>query len=267
MKELITTKQGIKVSTTYLKGDKTKKTFVFIHGNAQNETSGKVLLDFFHSKGHSVLSYDLPGHGNSEPYPNDDVGMEDFAETLKETLEHYNITNPIIAGHSMGGMILLQFAVKYPEFASKLILIDASDIDPVKTNKLILLKDIIPQIIENCGKAFEKRFKYDFSSSTEINEENILDIGFKYTDSASLRANFKATFDYDVSAKLELLKMPVLILRGEDDFLMTEEMTLDMYNRINNSKFVQVEGGHNWIVLKDKEEVRKVFEDNYCFLA
>ncbi|MBI4454155.1 alpha/beta hydrolase [Candidatus Woesearchaeota archaeon] len=260
------TNKGNKISVSFRQGTSVKRPFVFIHGNAQNDTSGKGLMEFFYKKGHSILSYDLPGHGDSEPYPDTysdtKATMNTFAETLNEVLSHFKIDKPIIAGHSMGGMILLEFGVKYPEKVGALILIDTSDISPVDANKQIPLKDIINNIIENCGKAFERRFKYDYCTSTEINEENILSIGFKCTDPTSLQLNFKATFNYDVTKKLSLLKMPVLILRGKDDPLMTKEMTEDMHKRIPHSKFVEVEGGHNWFLF-NKELMRKTIEKYY----
>ena len=260
------TKQGMKISVSFKQGNHTKKPFVFIHGNAQNDTSGKVLMDAFYKKGHTVLSYDLPGHGDSESYsdtyPDDKVTMDTFAETLNEILSHFKIDKPIIAGPSMGGMILLEFGVRYPEKVGALILIDTSDISPVDANKQIPLKDIINNIIENCGKAFEKRFKYDYYTSTEINEENILGVGFKSTDPVSLQLNFKATFNYDVTKKLSLLNMPILILRGKDDPLMTKEMTENMHKRIPHSKFVEVEGGHNWFLF-NKKLAKEILEKNY----
>ena len=289
MNETIKTKQGNSISTTFIPGDRTKKAFVFIHGNAQNETSGKVLIDFFKAKGLPILSYDMPGHGNSEPYPenvdnnsennenkaNDNVNMDTFAETFEEVLEHYNIENAIIAGHSMGGMILLQYATKlaaenieiFNKKIAGMILIDTSDIDPIKANNKLPLKDIVAQLLEGSEKAFQKRGKHDYGVPAE-NEDAVMGTGLLETDPKSLRQNFTATDDYDVQGKLtELagsnsLKMPVLVIRGNNDPLMTEEMTAEMASRLENSKLVSVEGGHNWFLIKP-DEMTKVLDENY----
>jgi pimeloyl-ACP methyl ester carboxylesterase len=56
---------------------------IFVHGNAQNTSAGIEALKFFQGKGHEVLAYNLPGHGNSQPYKDGKYTMKKFAETLR----------------------------------------------------------------------------------------------------------------------------------------------------------------------------------------
>ncbi len=64
----------------------------------------------------------LPGYEDSE-------GMEDLREMLDFTLHAYdvwqqlNLTNPIVVGHSMGGMIASEMAAIAPEKIDKLVLL------------------------------------------------------------------------------------------------------------------------------------------------
>jgi pimeloyl-ACP methyl ester carboxylesterase len=61
--------------------------------------------------------YDRLGYGNSAPFLSEqrEVNyMETEADLLMTILDKYNITNPILFGHSHGGTIALLAAAKYP---------------------------------------------------------------------------------------------------------------------------------------------------------
>lgn len=255
-----------KISISYKKGDINKPTFVFIHGNAQNSTSGKSLINFFSEKGHAVLSFDMPGHGDSQPDINKKIRMKMLTDILRLILQKYNIDSVIIAGHSMGGMILLDYATKNLNKIHSMILIDTSDVDPVKVNKLIPLSDVITNIIINSKKAFKKQYKYDFTDIRQQTEEEILEQGLKYTDPKSLERNFLATKTYDVRMRLKLIEVPTLILCGEQDSLITKEMTEQMSKEIKDSKLITIQNyGHNWLIQRP-DLMQEILKENYDYL-
>lgn len=68
---------------------------------------------------HTVISYDGRGAGKS-PDPTGDVNC---VEDLKELLDHLNINKTTLIGHSMGGQIVTDFSLEYPEYISELIVI------------------------------------------------------------------------------------------------------------------------------------------------
>ena len=62
----------------------------------------------------NVISIDLPGHGESGSW-GEVHSMDLMAETVNAVIDHLNIENCVIAGHSMGGYVAVHFAEKYPE--------------------------------------------------------------------------------------------------------------------------------------------------------
>jgi esterase len=80
-------------------------------------TLAKTFAEFFH-----VYLVDQRNHGQS-PH-SDDFNYKLLAEDLNEFIETNNIKNPIIIGHSMGGKAVMNFAVKYPSVAQKIIVVD-----------------------------------------------------------------------------------------------------------------------------------------------
>jgi len=85
---------------------------VLIHGFCENHTCFNSIGSSL-SKQYKVICPDLPGFGASECIENS--SMEMFVDCLKELLDHLNINNCVMLGHSMGGYVTLAFAKKYPQ--------------------------------------------------------------------------------------------------------------------------------------------------------
>jgi pimeloyl-ACP methyl ester carboxylesterase len=75
----------------------------------KNWTSWKKEIQFFNKHNISTITLDLRGHGKSDK-PNELTSntLDCFAKDIHEILIKENITDFIIVGHSMGGMIALK---------------------------------------------------------------------------------------------------------------------------------------------------------------
>ena len=79
------------------------------------------------SENYSVISVDLPGHGNTlkdlEPHL---FNFEDTLKALIEVMEFYGLEEFNVLGYSMGGRLSLGLATKYPNIIKNTILIGAT---------------------------------------------------------------------------------------------------------------------------------------------
>jgi pimeloyl-ACP methyl ester carboxylesterase len=85
---------------------------VLIHGFTESSN----IWDFFVENlvsSFRVVTIDLPGHGESECI-GDVHPMEQMSEAVKAVLDHLNISEAVIIGHSMGGYVALALARVYP---------------------------------------------------------------------------------------------------------------------------------------------------------
>lgn len=71
-----------------------------------------------------VLSYDLPGHGESAP-PAATPSLAAFSEQLRELLDHVGIDHAALVGFSLGGMINRHFALAHPDRVDALAVLNA----------------------------------------------------------------------------------------------------------------------------------------------
>ena len=109
----------------------------------------------------TVIAMDLPGHGESELIE-ETHSMQLMAATLKTVLESEKIEKAVLAGHSMGGYVALQFAADNEELVKGLVLFHSNanadsdeakenrrrTINIVKQNKVGFIRQFIPDLFD-----------------------------------------------------------------------------------------------------------------------
>ncbi len=84
---------------------------VLVHGITENRRTWDPLLASL-AAGHLVVSLDLRGHGESGPGQEYDVGS--MAGDLGEVVDALGVVEPLVVGHSLGGVVATAFAATYP---------------------------------------------------------------------------------------------------------------------------------------------------------
>lgn len=100
-----------------------KETYVLVHsawlGGWQWENVAKTLKE----NGHTVLTPDLPGHGNDRTPPAD-ITMNDYVKILTEILDKQD-SPVILVGHSFNGITISRVAELRPNKVKKLVFLTA----------------------------------------------------------------------------------------------------------------------------------------------
>jgi pimeloyl-ACP methyl ester carboxylesterase len=104
-------------------------TAVFIHGAQHDHSVWALQSRYFAHHGFNALALDLPGHGRSLGPAITSIGA--LAGWLAALLDAIGIDAAFIAGHSMGSLIALEFAGRYPARASRLALLGTAAPMPV----------------------------------------------------------------------------------------------------------------------------------------
>ncbi len=106
-------------------GDERKPTLICLHGWLDNMASFYPLAEIL-SDHYFVVLVDLPGHGLSDPLAD---GAHYYIwqniETLLELINHLNLTEVNIVGHSMGGVVASLFAGTFADRVRSLVLLDS----------------------------------------------------------------------------------------------------------------------------------------------
>ena len=120
------------VSTGGMDFEKEKPSILLMHGSGLTHIVWSLHEQFYVNQGFNVLSVDLPGHGNSEGPSLKSI--EEISDWIKSLMSVLNIKKLIIIGHSQGSLVGIDFAARYPDLISSLVLVAGSYKMPVNQN-------------------------------------------------------------------------------------------------------------------------------------
>ena len=93
--------------------DPSADSVVFLHGVGSDHTEWVLPTRFFDRKGRNVMALDFPGNGRSEgPTLN---SIHDMADWVVRTLDVAGIETTALIGNSMGSLVSVAAAAKYPD--------------------------------------------------------------------------------------------------------------------------------------------------------
>lgn len=98
--------------------------FVLLHGLASAARMWDGVGAAFAERGHGALAVDLRGHGES-PKPDDGY---DFDTVVADLVPHL-VDQPVLAGQSYGGNVVVEVAARHPELVRAIACVDGGAID------------------------------------------------------------------------------------------------------------------------------------------
>jgi pimeloyl-ACP methyl ester carboxylesterase len=102
---------------------------VLLHGGASDSRDWVSTMAAL-SHRYSLYAPDLIGFGQSDR-TKDGYYLSDFTEFILGFIETLGLERPVLAGHSLGGRLCVDVALRYPEKVRKLVLVDASGLGQV----------------------------------------------------------------------------------------------------------------------------------------
>ncbi|MFX0168551.1 MAG: alpha/beta fold hydrolase [Candidatus Hodarchaeota archaeon] len=198
---------------------------------------------------HAVLTFlDLPGHGESDPLPVP-VTIVDFVAVLSLFLRSNNLVPAIIVGHSIGGAIALQLALDYHQLVNGLILIGTGA-------KL----GVFPAILEGLKTHYEKAIELTlgqlmFGKNADPNlVKHAKEEALRCPKSVGL-ADFLACNTFDVRTRLHEIKVPTLIIVGDEDKLTPPKWSHYLKDQISGSRLEVIPGSGHFVMQEQPEAV------------
>ena len=106
IRENIISDDGVMINY-YIKGTE-KKALVFVHGYSCSSEYWWPQLEYF-SKDHTVIAVDIAGHGESG-LNRKEYSMDAFGNDVTSVIEHLDLEEVVLIGHSMGGPVIVKAA-------------------------------------------------------------------------------------------------------------------------------------------------------------
>jgi pimeloyl-ACP methyl ester carboxylesterase len=134
--------------------DPTKESVVFVHGAGLDHTVWTLFARHFARHGRNVIVPDLPAHGRSEGEAL--ATIEDMADWVNTLVDALGLTKVALVGHSMGSLVALDHAARYPDRTRVLALAGA-------TSPMAVADAILEASAANNHAAFDMLTQWGFS--------------------------------------------------------------------------------------------------------
>lgn len=122
------------INIHYLRTGGNKPPVVLLHGLMTNGACWTPLARAL-EKDYDVVMPDARGHGNSSA-PNQGYSYETLATDVLNLIEALRLTNPVLVGHSMGGMTAALAASRDPKQLRGLVLVDPTFLTPQRQREV-----------------------------------------------------------------------------------------------------------------------------------
>lgn len=246
------------------------------------------------SSQYRLISMDLLGHGLTGASPARLYARSHQRDAIAELLQKLGVSQYAVAGNSFGGGIALELALTYPDRVKALILIDSEGL-PNKEDGYdasMFSKDnaVTPTDPSFTQLAWHERLAPRFVGSNVVrsalkamfhNQDLVTDeLVQQFSQALRHEGNGEAQVlmfrqnlyeiaqngPQDLLDKLKQLRMPTLILQGEQDTLVPMAVAKRFDQEIPDSTLAVIQGaGHVPMLekpLKSAERVRSFLEDN-----
>ena len=224
---------------------------VFIHGAGGSTLSWVFQRPHFEGS-YTVILADLPGHGNSGGPSCDSIGG--YADALKDAFELNQVPAAFVVGHSMGGAIAIDLAMRYPALVRGIVLIGTG----------ARLK-VYPEILEGIIKDKEKtaRMIIDTAFSPAFSEKLKDKVFTEYmkNDAKTVFNDFTACDGFNAMEQLNSLSVPALVICGKEDRFTPVKYSHYLTDSIPGAGLVLVEGAGHMVMIERPAEVNNAIEE------
>jgi pimeloyl-ACP methyl ester carboxylesterase len=257
MKEII---NGLSV---FLEGNNKSKSIVFVHGFPYDHTMWKAQIDEL-SRNYFCVAYDIRGLGES-PAGDGQYTMESFVDDLESIINELGLDKPILCGLSMGGYISLRALERMETKISAVVLCDTrseADNNEGKLKRAAAIKRINTEglapfakdFITNCyGDHYKQNHKEEFEKRI-VKSSSFDPVGVKGSLLAMLGRN-------DTTEYLRKIKIPALVICGEQDALTPPPVMQLMADKINGAELVIIKNSGHMSPIENPLEVNKAINE------
>ena len=241
---------GIEVH--YKNMDGTGPAIILLHGFGASVFSWREVMQPLSELG-PVYAYDRPGFGLTErPLPGDWEGENPYSldgqvNMLGDFLDANQISEAILVGNSAGGTVATAFALQHPERVRALVAVDAAIYQNEKQTPGWIHWLLSTPQAQRIGPFFMRSIR-DWGAemiSTAWHDPGKIPAGVMEGYTKPLQAQdwdkglyevLKAREANDLAARLGGLKIPVLVITGDDDRIVPTQSSIQLADAIPDAR-------------------------------
>ena len=243
---------------------------MLVAGLASDSQSWHPILEDL-SRQYQVITLDNRGVGRTTPQ-DIETSIQKIADDCIALIRHLELSSVHLLGHSMGGFVALDCAIRYPERVSKLILAGTGPFASERNQALF--RDWVSY--QESGMApeqwfrnlfywiFSKRF---FQDSKAVDEALRFAIDYPHPQSKrAFKNQVKALNEFNCQSGLSGIQAKTLIICGKEDLLFPPEESIQALQEIPDSTLSLIENAAHSMHMEQPrafaEQVLKFLENS-----
>jgi pimeloyl-ACP methyl ester carboxylesterase len=230
------------------------RTFVLIHGSGGDHHHWPEALRA--SALADVYGLDLPGHGSSGGRGRTHV--QAYADFIQAFVQQLNLKQVTVFGHSLGGAIAQNLALRHPEWLSAIVLVGTGA-------RLRVAPAILEALLADQPATLDLLAHYALGPSAPPTLVGNIRTGFANTNHRIIHGDFTACDQFDIMDQVSRITLPTLIVAATNDLLTPPKYGRYLHEHILNSTLHLIENaGHMMALEKPREFMEGVtafFED------
>ena len=220
---------------------------LLIHGISNFNQAWSAQSEALVERGFRVLAPDLPGHGRSAPL-GQKTTVETLAQSMASLLDEMNIVRTHVCGISLGGMIAMTFALRFPDRISRLVVADSAASFNTAHHKT-LTAQWRAQFLSNDGPRrrlestwpmlVNERFR-ESEKGKDTYREWMVNAGS--ASGSSYAYVCEGMDEYDIENELRDITAPTCVIVGSEDRMLTPAQNQAFAKKIPGAQFRVIEG-------------------------
>ncbi|NKQ36854.1 MAG: alpha/beta fold hydrolase [Chloroflexi bacterium] len=194
----------------------------------------------------AVITPDLPGHGRTPPPAHSTITA--YADDIQVFIEKLGLAQVIVAGHSMGGAIAQELAIRGVPQLVGLVLVGTGA-------KLRVSPALLEMLETDFVTAVAAVPQYAFAPNAPDSLRQAHQSRLAQNDAAVVYGDFAACDVFDVREQLGQISVPTLVISGSEDVMTPSKYGRYLADHIPHAEFVLIENAGHMMALEQPDEV------------
>ncbi|MCK1296809.1 alpha/beta fold hydrolase [Bradyrhizobium sp. 37] len=231
---------------------------VFVHGFTTTAEFWREQVEAFSAR-HQMVRINLPGHGRS-PRPADrEYTIGAFVEDVLKVYDTLGIDSTVLIGLSMGGTVVQNFALSYPERVRALVLVGAT---PHGLGADVNVDNVL-KAIEDLGvvAASQKVIERSFGSRASTALIDFAKDEVAQTPAFVARQAIASLNASDSRARLGDIRVPTMVVVGDEDIITPPSESQVLARGIPNSQLFNIPWAGHFPMLELPDTFNRLLGD------